>query len=254
MSGKGWQASAGCRVERHLSVTSTNTLALERARAGDRGPLWIVAGEQTAGRGRHGRHWRSPSGNLYASRLIVAPPPPARLAGLAFVAAIAVHDAVSPWVPDEERPRLCLKWPNDLMVGAGKLAGILVEVEQVGAGVAAAVGIGINIAAAPEEASAATLAGLGADCRADDLFDHLGVAFEKRLAEWDDGRGFAATRDAWLARAMPSGTPTSVRTGSDRIDGRFRGLADDGAMLVELEGGVVRQITSGEVFMSSGGR
>ena len=252
MTAIGWAARSGCRIERHRSVASTNTLALDYARAGELGPLWITAGEQTAGRGRHGRTWHSPAGNLHATRLIVAAPPAERLTGLAFVAAVAVHQAVAGLLPEPARSRLRLKWPNDVMVDGAKLSGILVEVERVGAGFAAAVGIGVNVAGQPDRTGRASLAGLGAVRRPAEVFDRVGARFEERLAEWDDGRGFAAIRASWLARSMPAGTPTTVAVGADRVSGSFRGLADDGALLVELAGGRIRRIAAGEVVTPPG--
>ena len=249
MSGGGWAAGTGCRIERLGAVRSTNTVALERARAGEPGGLWIVADEQTAGRGRHGRQWHSPRGNLHATRLVVAAPPLARLTGLAFVAAVALHEAVSGVLGEDARASLVLKWPNDLIAGGGKLAGILVEAEERGGDLAAAVGIGVNVARTAQE-GAASLAGLGADLTADEMFDRLGPTFEGWLGRWDGGAGFAAVRAAWLAGAAPFGTPVRVRAGRETIAGRFAGLDDDGALLVGLADGRVRRIAAGEVMMA----
>jgi len=236
------------RVERHRAVTSTNSLALERARDGTAAGLaWIVAAEQTGGRGRHGRHWHSPPGNLHATRLVVAPPPLPRLAGLAFVAALALHDAVAGVVDARARARLTLKWPNDLLAGGAKLAGVLTEAETVGPSIAIAIGIGVNVAGAPF-AGATSLEGLGATASASDLFARLDAAFEARFAQWQGGRGFASVRADWLARAAAPGSPATVRTGRETLSGRFAGLAEDGALLLELDSGQTRRIAAGEVL------
>src|SRR5262249_32383687 len=118
-------AAPGARLISLDEVGSTNAEAFARARAGERGPLWITARRQTAGRGRRGRGWVSERGNLYASLLLTDPAPPQRAAELSLVAALALHDALA------ERanvlgPRLKLKWPNDLLCDGAKLAGILV--------------------------------------------------------------------------------------------------------------------------------
>lgn len=242
------RGQAGARVERHRSVISTNSLALERARDGAAAGLaWILAAEQTGGRGRHGRHWHSPPGNLHATRLVIARPPLPRLAGLAFVAALALHDAVAGVLDARGRARLTLKWPNDLLAGGAKLAGVLTEAETVGPSIAVAIGIGVNVAGAPF-AGATSLESLGVPASASDLFDRLDPAFEARFAQWEGGRGFASVRADWLARAAPPGSPATVRTGRETLTGSFAGLAEDGALLLELEGGQTRAIAAGEVL------
>src|SRR6187401_2216053 len=121
-------ADAGVRLIAHDTIGSTNTEACRLARAGERNPLWITARQQTAGRGRRGNVWISEPGNLYAS-LLLPDVPPGRAGELAFVAALAVYDAVSELAPDMAF-RLTLKWPNDVQVGNAKLAGILIEAEN----------------------------------------------------------------------------------------------------------------------------
>ena len=119
-------ASAGVGLVTHDTIGSTNAEALRLARAAERGPLWIVARSQTAGRGRRGRPWVSEPGNLYASLLLTDPSPPERAAELSFVAALAVHDAVGGRIPGLAR-RLALKWRNDCLVEGKKFGGILIE-------------------------------------------------------------------------------------------------------------------------------
>ena len=124
-------AAAGVRLITHETVGSTNEEALKLGRAGERAPLWIVARRQTAGRGRRGRTWVSEPGNLYASLLLTDPSPPDRFPELAFVAALALHDAVTGRIPGLAG-RVALKWPNDLLIDRNKFAGILVEGEMLG--------------------------------------------------------------------------------------------------------------------------
>lgn len=241
------QGAAGCRrVERHRRLASTNSAALGRARSGAPAPAWILADEQTEGRGRHGRHWVSPPGNLHATRLLVAAPPAARLTGLAFTAALALHDAVSALLEPERCRWLRLKWPNDLMVAGDKLAGILIEADRLADHIWVAVGFGVNVAAAPP-GPATSLAALGCAASAGDLFAALDPALERWLAVWDEGRGFAGIRAAWIERGPDPGAPASVRAGAETLAGRFAGLAENGALILELEAGGVRTIAAGEV-------
>src|SRR6266705_1290817 len=123
------RASAmGVQLISHEVLTSTNSEVLALARAGERGPLWVTADRQSAGRGRRGRAWVSEPGNLYASLLLTAQVGPARWPELSFVAALAVHDAVAE-IAKAIRPRLAIKWPNDLLLSGAKFGGILIEGE-----------------------------------------------------------------------------------------------------------------------------
>ena len=115
--------AAGVRLLSHDTVGSTNAEALQFARKGERGPLWVTAKRQTAGRGRRGRSWVSEPGNLYASLLLTDPAPPERFPELSFVAALALHDAIGGRIPGLSN-RLVLKWPNDLLIDRNKFAGI----------------------------------------------------------------------------------------------------------------------------------
>jgi BirA family transcriptional regulator, biotin operon repressor / biotin---[acetyl-CoA-carboxylase] ligase len=238
---------SGLRLKSCDTVDSTNAEALRLARAGARGPLWVTARRQTAGRGRRGRNWASPPGNLYATLLLNDPAPPPHVAELSFVAAVALVDAVARVAP-ELAPRLRIKWPNDLLCDGAKLAGILVEGE--GVPVAAVVGIGVNCAHHPAATSypATDLAAAGASVAPDDLIGALDHAMTARLAQWDRGQNFAAIRDAWLARA--SGLRETLRvTVADRmIEGRFEGLDAAGRLLLRRPDGTVEAVTAGEVF------
>ena len=97
--------------------------------------------QQTAGRGRRGRSWVSPPGNLHATLLLTDPAPAAAAPQLGFVAGLALHDAAAAAAPGL-RLALALKWPNDLLCSERKIAGILIEGE--GDPVAVAIGIGVN--------------------------------------------------------------------------------------------------------------
>jgi len=214
-----------------------------RAAAHDGAPdgTVVVARQQTQGRGRQGRDWFSPEGNLYASILLRPGLPPARLSELGFIVALAAADAVDAMLPGG---RARLKWPNDVLIDAGKIAGILVEIVEDNAAV---IGIGLNVAHAPTAAPypVTCLRDAGANTSPQAALMHLLSALEHRLAHWAK-HGFAHAREAWLARGPTPGEMIRVRIGT-RIDaGRFAGLDADGALLL-AEGGATRRVVAGDV-------
>lgn len=140
---------AGVRHISYEALGSTNAEALAHARAGERGPLWVTAKTQNAGRGRRGSTWVSAPGNLFATLLLTEPSPPKAAPQLSFVAALALHDAVAECAP-QVGALLKVKWPNDLLFGGKKIAGILIEGESHPV-FAVAIGIGINCAAHPDD-------------------------------------------------------------------------------------------------------
>jgi BirA family transcriptional regulator, biotin operon repressor / biotin---[acetyl-CoA-carboxylase] ligase len=239
-------AAAGVGLIVRDTVGSTNSEALALARAGERGPLWVTARAQSAGRGRRGRTWVSEPGNLYATLLLTDPAPPERAAQLSFVAALAVHDAIAACAPTAAT-RLGFKWPNDVLLGGAKLAGILIEAEGTRP-LLVAVGIGVNCRHHPAETDypATDLAAAGAAVTAEDLFQALSVAMLHRLREWD--AGFAPTRAAWLARAGGVGGELTARLGARNLTGRFETLDEAGRLVLRLPDGAVETIAAGEVF------
>jgi len=208
---------------------------------------WLRAERQTGGRGRLGRTWVSPAGNLYASTLVHlgAGDPPA--ATLALVAAVALHEAASAWAPGQSEA-LRIKWPNDLMAGSAKLAGILLE----RAGDAVVIGFGVNLAETPAglDRPATTLAAIGGAAADPALFlDDLARAFATWLGRWRAG-GVAAIRPAWQARAHATGTPLAAQ-GRDgaRREGLFEDLDASGALRLRLADGTIETIHAGDVFL-----
>jgi len=243
-------AGSGVTLIAHDSVGSTNAEALARARAGERGPLWITAGRQTAGRGRRGRSFVSEPGNLFASLLLTDPSPADRAAELSFVAALALHDAICQIAP-MLAGRLELKWPNDLLCDGAKLAGILVEGES-GSGrpLAIVIGIGVNCAHHPDGLSyrATSLAACGVTVTPQRLFAALSRSMVLRLAEWDRATGFAATRRAWLALATGLGQRVLVRLPEAELTGRFETLDAAGRLVLRRDDGGVELVTAGDMF------
>ncbi|HEV2956417.1 MAG TPA: biotin--[acetyl-CoA-carboxylase] ligase [Xanthobacteraceae bacterium] len=246
-------AASGARLLCLDEVGSTNAEAFARARAGERGPLWITARGQTAGRGRRGRAWVSEPGNLYASLLLTDPAPPQRAAELSLVAALAVHDAIA------ERaavlgPRLTLKWPNDVLCDGAKLAGILVEGEGVAGGtLAVVIGIGVNCAHHPADTTypATDLAAAGVLATPESLVQSLVDAMARRLGEWDRGENFAAIRAGWLKRAAGLGAPARVRLPERELDGIAETLDEAGRLVLRLADGSRERIAAGEMFPAS---
>jgi len=239
----------GFRLYHHATIGSTNDEAKALARAGAADGTLVWADEQTAGRGRRGRPWLSPPGNLYLSLVLRPECAASRAAQLGFVAALGLGDALQPLVGPALQLRY--KWPNDLIANGRKLAGILLESEtSVSDGVDfVVVGIGVNILAAPEDVEfpatslkAQGITGVTAPVLLEGFVRHF-VGWARRWRE----EGFAPVRAAWLARASGIGERVSVRLGRDTLSGRFRDLDCDGALVLDAAGGS-RRIAAGEVF------
>lgn len=258
-------ASEGFRLEAHDSVGSTNALALEHARAGDPGKLWVVSKKQESGRGRRGRAWATPEGNLAATLLLV-PNGELRLAAtLGFVAGLALADALDAVVPQgriavgldgasEGRNRFELKWPNDVLATGAKLAGILLESTLLEGGrFAVAVGIGVNVVAYPEDLPypATSLQALGANCDAEMLFLALSDAWSENFRLWDDGRGLSAIRKRWLARAAGLGGEVAVRIDGNVVRGVFETIDEDCHFVIRDDDGTVLTIAAGDVHFGA---
>lgn len=229
---------------------STNREALARAAEGETGPLWIMARRQTAGRGRSGRSWASERGNLYATLLTRIACPAAAVAQVSLVAGVAVHDAIAA-AGGRVPPGLRLKWPNDVLIGRAKCAGILAESVLGQNAATVAVGVGINLAWHPGDLDreATHLAAHGIDVSPEAMLELLAAAMDRRMTQWSGGAGFAATRAAWLERAGSAGEACSVNMGGEVIAGAFAGLDDSGALLVDDDTGSRRTVTFGDVSL-----
>jgi BirA family biotin operon repressor/biotin-[acetyl-CoA-carboxylase] ligase len=234
---------------RHLAladIDSTNAEALRRARDGEAGPLWITAATQTSGRGRGGNAWVSEPGNLYASMLLRDPSPQRFAPQLAFVAGLAVLDAVAS--VSSLGPALRLKWPNDLLCNGRKLAGMLIEATNHPA-FAVAIGIGINGASHPGDSTypATDLRAEGAAVAPEATFGALAQTMQARLTQWRGGQGFGSIRADWLVHAAGIGEPIKVRLPDRQFEGRFGGVDEAGCLLLQ-RGGKTETIAAGEVF------
>lgn len=209
--------------------------------------VWLRADRQMSGRGRSGRDWASPAGNLYASTIVTLrgddPPAPT----LALVAAVALDEAIAGVVPERAGRALAIKWPNDLLIGGAKVSGILLE----RAGQHVVIGTGVNIAHHPSLADRATtsLYAHGASVDLGSFADRLAAMTAAWLSVWRTN-GVPAIVERWCERAHPIGTPLRVRLpdGGEQA-GRFEGLDQDGALRLRLEDGGDRVIHAGDVFL-----
>jgi BirA family biotin operon repressor/biotin-[acetyl-CoA-carboxylase] ligase len=236
---------------RHIhfeSIGSTNDEARRLTASGEMGPLWITADEQTAGRGRRGRAWVSPKGNLMSSLLLNPQKPVAECAQLSFVSAIAAADTVAHFAPDAD---VKVKWPNDVLANGRKISGILLESASAGGEpYFLAIGIGINLAHFPPDTEfpATSLAALGVPPPLPiEALAQLAAHFAKWYDVWH-GRGFAPIRDAWLARAANLGSRIRARLTNEETVGIFEGIDETGALLLRETQDRVRTIAAGEVF------
>jgi BirA family transcriptional regulator, biotin operon repressor / biotin---[acetyl-CoA-carboxylase] ligase len=238
----------------HLDeVDSTNAEAMRRALAGDRGPLWVLADRQSAGRGRSGRTWASAPGNLFASLLIETRCPLAKAGQLSLVAGVAAIDAVA--MAGSPVPGLRLKWPNDILIGAAKVGGILVESSQRGPeqGLQAVIGVGLNLASAPPglEAGATDLAAHGLALSPHQTLCFLAETMDGWLKTWNEADGIAAVRSGWLQRAGAIGERLSVHGPDGPVVGRFSGLDAAGALIIAADDGTERHFTYGDVTIDA---
>ena len=230
------------RLAAFETIDSTNAEALRRAGTGAPSGTLVWSRTQTSGRGRRGRLWSSPPGNLYCSVLLTDSGVGA-LPQLSFLTALALRDgiaAVAPAVP------VRFKWPNDLLVRGRKIAGVLLEVAPGGSVV---FGTGVNVAGHPEGAT--SLAAEGAEVAVADLLGAYAAALRRWLDQLED-EGFGAVRATWLAGADGLGAPVEVRLAAVTLRGTFAALDAEGALLLETPSGR-HKITAGDVFLAAPG-
>jgi len=240
------------RLVSFAEIDSTNDEAKRRAGEGAAHGTLIWAEAQSAGRGRRGRGFVSPAGNLYMSILLRPDRPASSAAQLGFAAALALGDALLPLLPSPEGMRY--KWPNDVLIDGRKVSGILLESQAAGEGRLdwLVVGIGVNVASFPEgvDYPAISLAAAGARVTVDALLAVVAEGFERWYERWRE-EGFQPLRAAWLARARGLGEGIRVRLQGEEASGRFAGLDEDGALLLD-DAGTRRRIGAGDVFPAVG--
>ncbi|MGN6515006.1 MAG: biotin--[acetyl-CoA-carboxylase] ligase [Rhizomicrobium sp.] len=239
----------GYALREWAEIDSTTEEARRRAMKGERGPVWLRADRQTAGRGRRGRSWESPAGNLAATLLIAPDKPASECAQLSFVTAIAAADAAASFAPSAS---IKVKWPNDILADGKKFVGILLEsASGKDAAVAyLAIGVGMNIAYFPPDIGypVTSLAALGVSVpSASEALTQLAAHFAKWYEIWMTS-GFTPIQDAWLARAAGLGTRIRARLTHEETSGVFEGIDETGALILREGQGRVRTIAAGEVF------
>lgn len=227
-------------------VGSTNDEARRLSEKGAAGDLLVVsARSQTAGRGRRGRTWVSPPGNLHCSVLIAITERLGTAAQLGFVAAIALVDALAQVMPDVG---FACKWPNDVLAGHKKVAGMLLEPGAEGWLI---LGLGVDVVTAPPAEAvsypAISLADLGFAGTAEDMLTAFCGTFGPWLARWRV-EGFAPVRAAWMERARGLGEPVMVRLERETLEGTFAGLDADGALLLDQGAVGTCRVLAGDVF------
>lgn len=259
--------TAGYRLEVFDTVGSTNAVALERAASGDTGPLWLVTKNQQQGRGRRGRQWQTPQGNLAATLLFVPESGLKHAATLGFVAGLALADALAAAVPDINfgigadggsvtggRGRFELKWPNDVLADGAKLSGILLESTLLhDQRFAVAIGIGVNVVTSPDDTPypATSLAALGSSCNAERLFLALSDAWIENLRLWGEGRGLSAIRQRWLKQAAGLDSQVAIRIDGEVVRGVFETIDEECRFVIrKVDGGLVT-VSAGDVHFGA---
>ena len=229
-------------IEVVASTGSTNADLLAAARSGAPEGLWLRAERQERGRGRLDRPWTSPQGNLYASTIVRLQPADPPAPTLALVAGVAVEEVAGAYAGPG---RLTLKWPNDLLAGAAKLAGILLERE----GDAVVIGFGVNLISHPDlpDRPATDLAALAGHAPgSQELCQELAATLARWVGRWR-GEGLAPVRRRWLERAHPLGSAIGVGAPHARIEGLFDGIEPDGSLRLRLADGRIEIVRAGDV-------
>lgn len=259
--------SAGYRLAGFDEIGSTNSEALAAAAAGDQGGIWFAALKQTAGRGRRGRAWESPSGNLAASLLIVPDADANVLATLGFVAGVAMQNAFARILPQgavrigidgadamNGSGRVALKWPNDVLADGAKVAGILLEMGKTPDGRhAIVIGIGVNVIAAPTGLPypATSLKDLGYERSAEDVFEALSEAWVDAFSLWNEGTGVTEILNQWRGSAAGIGAPVAVSQDGVVRRGIFETIDSSGRLVMRDDDGARIVITAGDVHFGA---
>jgi BirA family biotin operon repressor/biotin-[acetyl-CoA-carboxylase] ligase len=239
----------GFVLHRFERLASTNDEARRLAEAGAAAGQVVLAAEQSEGRGRHGRAWASPAGNLYASVLLRPDCSMAASGQLSLVAALALAEALDQLAPLGQPARL--KWPNDVIIGGAKVAGLLLEgaARRDGRSDWVVIGSGVNLVSRPDDTPypVTDLATAGFFVRSPEavLFAYLA-----RLAVWQaewQKAGFEAARRAWLGRAFGIGEEVRLRLDREEVSGRFLDLSETGALVLQQAGRRPRRIAAGEL-------
>jgi BirA family transcriptional regulator, biotin operon repressor / biotin---[acetyl-CoA-carboxylase] ligase len=264
-------------IRHYPTIDSTNLEAHRLFTNGERGPLYLLADEQTAGKGRLDRNWASARGNLFSTLVLPLTRHPGEGRGeasnrtevqstipaaagttvnvvsllqvpqIGFVVALAVTDVVQ-----RQGVEAKLKWPNDVLVGGAKIAGILCEILSTNP-MTIAIGCGINVAHAPAGLPypATCLVAEGATIDRDNVFQSYRQALSYRLEQWNHGQNFSAIRDAWLKHAIGIGETVSMKTGTQHLTGNFETITEQGAILLKPADGPPQILHAGDMHIPS---
>ncbi|MBP7722054.1 MAG: biotin--[acetyl-CoA-carboxylase] ligase [Alphaproteobacteria bacterium] len=235
-------------IETYDSVHSTQDIVKGLAELGQSEGKVVQALEQTGGRGRHGRQWISEKGNLYLS-VLLRPTCQARHIGqLSILIAVALADTIRAHLKDPDV--LMLKWPNDVLIGDQKCAGILIETALSDGGSIeyAAVGVGVNLASAPPQIGAALNGYAKKPLKTDKFRDEFLKNLNKTYALWSQ-EGFEDIKERWLQMAHKKGTNLRIRIGVQVETGLFYGIDDDGNLLLHDRDLRQKKVTAGEVYL-----
>ena len=236
------------RIEEVAEIDSTNEGLRRRAAEGAVEGLVLRADAQTAGRGRRGRGWTSPPGNLYVSMLLRPDCKPAEGATVGFVAAVALGRVLRDLTPAD----VLHKWPNDLLIDGSKMTGVLLEAGTKPDGRLdwLVLGMGVNIRSHPETGLYPTtdlVASGGPSIAPRELLDRFLAVFGPFYDAWEQG-GFKAIRSDWLAFAAGIGERVVARLEREEVAGSFADLDPDGALIMQLDSGQQRRIAAGDIF------
>lgn len=240
---------------RHLvEVDSTNEEARRLAAEQCRIPTWILADSQTAGRGRRGRAWASPVGNLMTTLYLPTQMSAVKAGQLAFVAGLALESTVRHFIG--EAAHVSLKWPNDVLIDGKKASGILLESAMQDGKVGwLAIGLGLNLVHHPDDTPyPATNMALYDSTPLDNLtaLYVLAQAFDTIYRQWKMG-GFVPVLSAWRTVAHGLGAPITARLENEEIRGIFLDIDEKGALLLKDEAGATHVIDAGDVFFPEQG-
>jgi BirA family transcriptional regulator, biotin operon repressor / biotin---[acetyl-CoA-carboxylase] ligase len=234
-------------IRHYQTIDSTNLEAHRIFANGERGPLFLLADEQTAGKGRLDRNWASARGNCYSTLALPLNADITVVPQISFVVALAVADVVQKFGIEAK-----LKWPNDVLVGGAKIAGILCEVLSANP-LTVAIGCGINVAHAPAglKYPATCLAAQGATTNRDHVFQSYRDALAYRLQQWNNGQNFSTIRAAWIANAIGIGETVTMTTGTHHLTGTFETITEQGAVLLKPQDGPPQILHAGDLHIPS---
>jgi BirA family biotin operon repressor/biotin-[acetyl-CoA-carboxylase] ligase len=231
------------------SADSTNNQAALLLQKGTADQTVVTAKIQTAGRGRYGRQWVSEEGNLFASLILKPGGDTATWGQLGFVLSLGIADALLKILPERD---VRVKWPNDVLVGGRKIAGVLLEIKPDAKGNDGLIaGFGVNCVSHPAKADTPATnltAELGGEVAPERVLEGVLEAFGGHYGLWQE-KGFAAIRPLWLARAKDLNKQVSVRFAGKEIKGEFVDIgSDDGALYIRKPDGETERLSAGDVY------